>query len=118
MEGQRFVIGVYGTATVRAEEGATVWGALWLVPAAELATLDRMAGVEDGRSERTTRRIISPAGPRTEAMMYISSPAESAGVDVTGHMTEVIDGARENRLPPAYIKELQTWAEVKLRAVR
>jgi gamma-glutamylcyclotransferase (GGCT)/AIG2-like uncharacterized protein YtfP len=113
MEGHRFVLGAQGVATLKAEEGATVWGALWLVPAGELATLDRLAGVKEGRSERTTRRIISPAGPRAEAMVYVSALSGSADANAANHMAEVIEGALENRLPAIYIRELKTWVKAK-----
>ncbi len=114
LEDHRFVIGAHGVATVKPEKDAVVWGALWLVPAGELAVLDAFAGVVEGRAERTTRRIVSPAGPRTEAMMYVGSLPGSAGAKkVAGYMAEVIAGAEESRVPAAYLKELKTWAEPK-----
>ena len=113
LEGFRFVIGRQGVATVKPAEGCTVLGGLWLVPANALADLDSLAGVGAGRGERTTRRIISPAGPSTEAMMYISPSNGPAGVAAEGYMAGIIAGAEENRLPAAYIKELQTWAKAQ-----
>ncbi|MFA6289375.1 MAG: gamma-glutamylcyclotransferase family protein [Opitutaceae bacterium] len=113
LEGHRFVIGPQGLATIKPDKEATVWGALWLVPAGELAALDVFAGVPQGLSERTTRRIVSPAGPRTEAMMYVGQSAGAAGPSAAGYMASIIAGADENRLPAAYLKELQTWAKAK-----
>jgi len=113
LEGHRFVIGPQGLATVKPDKDATVWGALWLVPAGELAALDTLAGVPEGRSERTTRRIVSPAGPRTEAMMYVGPSAGAAGASAAGYLAGIIAGAEENKLPVAYLKELQTWVKAK-----
>ena len=113
IEGHRFVIGTHGLATIETAEDATVWGALWLVPASSLADLDALAGVTEGRAERTTRRIISPAGPRTEAMMYVSPSNGLAGESAGGYLAGIIEGAKENKLPAAYLKELQKWVKTK-----
>jgi hypothetical protein len=96
-----------GRANVRPEEGATVWGALWLVPAALLTSLDARA-TDD--FERATRRIVSPAGPRTEATLYLST---SAGREASALMQldALLTGARESRLPAAYINELKAWGK-------
>lgn len=105
MEGHRLGFTAGGTPTVRPESGATVWGALWLVPASMLATLDALA---DGQYERTTRRIVSPAGPRTEATVYL--PVESGtGAASPGLVKVLLAGAKENRLPGAYLAELRAW---------
>jgi gamma-glutamylcyclotransferase (GGCT)/AIG2-like uncharacterized protein YtfP len=102
LEGHRLVPNAAGRANLRTEAGATVWGALWLVPAALLPALDANAG---SGYERTTRRIVSPAGPCTEATLYVSTvPGESAPTLV--ELDTLLIGARENRLPAAYIKEL------------
>ena len=106
-------MGSRGVPSVQPDEGTTVWGALWLVPAAALEALDELAGVAVGCSERTTRRIVSPAGPRTEAMMYVGLAGRP---DVNGGdspMADIIEGAKQSRLPAAYIKELQAWAKPK-----
>lgn len=104
LEGHRLVFNAAGRANVRAEEGATVWGSLWLVPAALLPTLDAAAG--DGY-ERTTRRIVSPAGPRTEATMYLSAD-EATGAASDEQLKALLAGAKESRLPADYINELKT----------
>jgi gamma-glutamylcyclotransferase (GGCT)/AIG2-like uncharacterized protein YtfP len=114
LEGYRFVIGAQGVATVKVEKDAIVWGVLWLVPADELSSLDKFAGVTEGRGERTTKRIVSPAGPRTEAMMYVSLIDGPVGVSAEGYMAAIIDGAEGNRFPADYLKELKTWVRTKV----
>jgi gamma-glutamylcyclotransferase (GGCT)/AIG2-like uncharacterized protein YtfP len=115
LEDHRFVIGAHGLASVQAEAGATVWGSLWLVPAVTLAGLDDFAGVASGRSERTTRRVVSPAGPRTEAMLYVAAKP-GVGVPEENELAEVLAGAGESRLPAGYIKTLAAWARTPLPA--
>lgn len=103
LEGHRLVVTTVGRANVRAETGATVWGALWLVPAEKLPELD--ASAVDG-FERATRRIVSPAGPRTEATLYLSKGRTKAGATLA-RIEAMVAGAEENRLPASYIKELK-----------
>jgi len=102
LEGHRLVANAAGLANVRTEAGAVVWGSLWLVPGAMLPTLDAHAA--DGY-ERTTRRIVSPAGPCTEATLYLSLESEKPASSLI-HLDVLLKGARESRLPASYIKEL------------
>jgi gamma-glutamylcyclotransferase (GGCT)/AIG2-like uncharacterized protein YtfP len=103
LEGHRLVFDSSGRPNVRADSAGTVWGALWLVPAARLPELD--AGAGEGY-ERTTRRIVSPAGPRTEATLYLSAdPGE--GVPSPALLEALLAGAKESRLPAAYVQELK-----------
>ena len=106
LEDHRLVADAAGLANVRPEAGATVWGALWLVPGAMLPALD--ANAAEGY-ERTTRRIVSPAGPRTEATLYLSIAAEKPA-SLLAHLDVLLKGARESRLPASYIKELSQSA--------
>ncbi len=105
MEGHRLIFDAAGRASVRTAEGSVVWGALWLVPAAMLPVLDASAG--EG-FERTTRRIVSPAGPRTEATLYVAEIAESAEAAPTkDRLHALIEAAKENKLPPDYLAVLK-----------
>lgn len=113
LEGHRLVIDARGVASVRVEKGATVWGVLWFVPADELPSLDKFNGASGGGGERTTKRIVSPAGPRIEAMMYVSLLNGSAGVSAEGYLAGIIKGAVENRFPAEYLQELKAWAKLK-----
>lgn len=102
LEDHRLTAAGGGRANAVAAPGEVVWGALWLVPGAEMANLETVAGAG---YERTTRRIVSPAGPRTEATVYLSG--KSSGAEVLANVAELIEGAKENRLPAAYIEELK-----------
>ena len=110
LEDHRFVIGPRGLANVQTRKGEITWGVLWLVPAEALPALDALAGVGEGLCERTTRRIISPAGPRTEAMLYLMEQA-GEGVASADYLAEVLKGARESKLPATYLTELETWSK-------
>jgi len=106
MENHRLTFTADGRAGVRAETGATVWGALWLVPAAMLPILDEQAGEH---YERTTRRIVSPAGPRTEATFYL--PVDGGtGAPPPALIKILLAAAKENHLPATYVAELRALA--------
>lgn len=105
MEGHRLIFDAAGRVSLRIAEGAVVWGALWLVPAAMLPVLDAGAGEGFGR---TTRRIVSPAGPRTEATLYVAEIAESAEeVPAKEKLHALIEAAKENKLPADYLAVLK-----------
>jgi gamma-glutamylcyclotransferase (GGCT)/AIG2-like uncharacterized protein YtfP len=108
MEGHRLVFMSDGRINVCTDSRAEVWGALWLVPAALLPVLDQAAG--EGRV-RTTRRIISPAGPRTEATVYIVPENAMTGaatvVPTAVRLQAWLAAAKENRLPAAYVNEIK-----------
>jgi gamma-glutamylcyclotransferase (GGCT)/AIG2-like uncharacterized protein YtfP len=112
MEGHRLAFVADGRASVRAEAGAEVWGALWLVPAAMLPTLDAVAG--EG-FVRTTRRIVSPAGPRTEATVYVlpEDGMQTGAKPPAARVQALLAAAKENRLPAAYVNELRGLAGAK-----
>lgn len=109
LEDHRLIFNEAGRANVREEAGATVWGALWLVPASSLVELDATAAT--GGYVRTTRRIVSPAGPRTEATLYLAEQPCGEGAPAPGLTERLVEAAVENRLPAAYREELKAWAK-------
>ncbi|HSI09010.1 MAG: gamma-glutamylcyclotransferase family protein [Rariglobus sp.] len=114
MEGHRLIFDAAGRASVRTDAVAVVWGALWLVPAAMLPVLDASAG--EGFA-RTTRRIVSPAGPRTEATLYVAEIAERDEAAPTAErLHALIEAAKENKLPADYLAVLKgLGAQAKVR---
>lgn len=106
VEGHRLGFDANGEARLEPEMGEIVWGALWLLPSTSLPELDRAEGATDGRTERTTARIVSPAGPRAEAMVYVGK-ADGAGRPGPDGLKELLAGAKESRLPDAYVKALK-----------
>jgi hypothetical protein len=114
LEGHRLVFDGQGRASLRATEGSVVWGALWMVPASQLPALDANAGEN---FQRATRRIISPAGPRTEATVYVAEIGEGAETaPAFARLHTLIEAAKENKLPADYLAVLKgLGARPKLR---
>lgn len=104
-EGFRVSLSTDGRLTLAPAAGSATFGTLWMLPAEALPWLDRHFGVAPGFSRRTTARVASPAGPRTEAMIYLPAAA-ATGVDQVPTLAAVIAAARSIRLPAAYVAEL------------
>ena len=109
LEAHRPIIAWHGYASVLPDAAATVWGALWLVPAIGLPALDKFELVAEGLYERVTRRVVTPAGPRVETMLYVA-PRPDLGLPQPGYLEQVLAGAKENRLPAAYLRQLALLA--------
>jgi hypothetical protein len=105
LEEHRPVIAWHGYASVLPDTASTVWGVLWLVPASGLRALDEFEQVAGGLYERVTRRVVTPAGPRVEVMLYIA-PRPDLGLPQPRYLDEVLAGANENKLPAAYLRQL------------
>ncbi len=109
LEAHRPVIAWHGYASALPNAASTVWGVLWLVPAARLPALDAFEQVADGFYARLTRRVVTPAGPRVETMLYLA-PRADLGTPSAPYLAEVLAGARENKLPAAYLRQLARLA--------
>lgn len=105
MEDARIALMPDRRLTAQPLAGAAIWGTLWMLPAESLPWLDDHFGVAQGRAQRTTARVVSPAGPRTEAMVYLpagSAPAAQGAPDLAA----LVATARGLRFPAAYLAEL------------
>jgi gamma-glutamylcyclotransferase (GGCT)/AIG2-like uncharacterized protein YtfP len=110
LEGYRLAIAWHGHAAAQPDTNATVFGVLWLVPAASLPALDVDKQVSAGHFARTTVRVVTPAGPQVESMLYLP-PKSGLGAPQPGHLAEILAGAKENKLPPAYLKRIDRLAK-------
>jgi hypothetical protein len=104
-EGFRVALSADGRLTLAPATGAVAFGTLWMLPAEALPWLDTHFSVASGFAQRTTARVVSPAGPRTEAMIYLPAAAEG-GRDQGPALATVIAAARSIRLPAAYLTAL------------
>lgn len=106
LEDHRLDFDTRGYPTARPAAGETVWGALWLLPSTTLPDLDAGEGAATGLALRTTARVISPAGPRTEAMLYLSTDKKT-GSPAAELISRMLVGAANSRLPKAYVEKLR-----------
>lgn len=105
MEDFRIALAPDGRLTAHAASGSAIWGTLWMLPAECLPWLDDHFGVAQGLAQRTTARVVSPAGPRTEAMLYLPR-GKMTGANGLPDRPAVVAAARALRFPAAYLAEL------------
>ena len=94
-------------ADVLPAPGSAVWGVLWRVTGEHVAALDRYEGVARGQYRRANVRVQSPAGETVEAFAYVIRAPGEEGPTTEGYRAILLEGARERRLPPAWIRTLE-----------
>jgi gamma-glutamylcyclotransferase (GGCT)/AIG2-like uncharacterized protein YtfP len=83
-----------------------VWGALWELREADLDALDRL----EGGYERFDVMVSGERGPQCATTYASPLRAAPAGLD-RGYKQLVLDGAREQRLPPEWLTVLESLPE-------
>jgi gamma-glutamylcyclotransferase (GGCT)/AIG2-like uncharacterized protein YtfP len=94
-----------GAADLVAAPGECVWGALYELPAGALEGLDRKEGA--GFAYRMVEVEVDLAGELRTAVAYEVQRKEPDEVPPTADYARLLlAGARERRLPPAYVAAL------------
>jgi gamma-glutamylcyclotransferase len=95
-----------GKANIQPHEPSHVWGVLYIIPDADLGTLDRGEGA-GYRRVRMPVRMNDVDIP--DAWVYLASrPSNDAALrPYTWYKRFLVEGAREHFLPPDYIAKLE-----------
>ncbi len=94
-----------GVADIVPEPDAEVWGALYEVDEACLATLDEYEGVP--RSYRREMiRVLDDSRVEQEAVVYIANQT-GAFAPSREYLALIIEGARDHGLPEEYIRAIE-----------
>ena len=96
-----------GKANLRAEDGATVWGALYELNPTHWKFLD---ACEPGYTRLTVQAELWCAAP-AEAQTYRSPLLTDEPVPFASYKQLLVDGAREHGLPDEWIRFLLTLPE-------
>ena len=104
LENWAWRIGGRGYATVSPSPGHHVWGAIWNVSDADLASLDRYEGVAGGHYRREFVTVMAQNQP-VELLLYIEN-YEDHGSPRPDYLERIIAGARWFDLPQAWIANL------------
>lgn len=107
LQGWRWLIMKRGYATIAPEPGAKVYGCLWDLSEEDERILDRYEGVAQGVYRKQKITVETPKGPQP-AMAYVATDA-SPGKPARGYFDIIMDGANDQKLPAAYVTELQRW---------
>ena len=94
-----------GKANVEQHEGSQVWGVLYSVTDADLATLDE----GEVGYHRVKLPVTTPDGTRHDAWVYLASrPNNNTGMrPYTWYKRFLVEGAHEHNLPAEYIASLE-----------
>jgi len=95
-----------GKANVEPHDGGQVWGVLYTIPDADLATLDRGEGTGYHRARMPVR---INGNEMTEAWVYLASrPSnDTSPRPYSWYKRFLVEGAREHSLPAQYIATLE-----------
>jgi gamma-glutamylcyclotransferase (GGCT)/AIG2-like uncharacterized protein YtfP len=99
--GWRLLINERGVATIIRDAEGEVHGVLWRLGDVDLATLDRLEGVTEGRYDRLTVGVVTAPGATVQAQVYVD-PRCTPGPARHGYRERLISGAVEHGLPDAY----------------
>lgn len=95
-----------GTANVFPASGQEVWGIVYDVNDADLATLD---GFEDGyRREVLSFLPRDNGGPPVHALVYLAEIEKNVPPSNTEYRRLIVEGARHWDLPASYVSRLET----------
>ncbi|MEZ5924874.1 MAG: gamma-glutamylcyclotransferase family protein [Hyphomicrobiaceae bacterium] len=107
--GWRFMITTRGTANIRPEPNARLYGTLWKCQPRHLAMLDRYEAVRHRLYRRRTVIVQCDNGTVRHALAYVSSLHHEGVARIEYLTTAVLPGARAFRLPETYVEEIESW---------
>ena len=113
----RFVIMEPGFANVLRDGRHAVHGVLWKLPFADLPALDRYEDVHLGLYRKEVRAVSSANGAVVAAMLYVGATPARAD-PAPGYLENILDSATRWRMPPRYIRHLESMLAVADREPR
>ena len=109
----RFHLYSRGYASVMKQEGANVWGGVWKISDAHLASLDSYEGVSSNCYYRDSIPVFLADGAEeaVECQVYFGSDTEDGTKEGRpNYVDDILAGARDCNLPEEYVREvLQPW---------
>ncbi len=115
LTGWRFIVGRDGFASLVRQPGSRVHGVVWRLSARDVAAINAYENVQSGlylrRSLPVRLRLSAPA------LVYIGRRG-GRGTPRPGYMHQVLEAARDWRLPQPYIRSIARWAPSRWRGAR
>lgn len=109
VEGYRFLINSRGSANIVPDTASTVYGGIYLMTDADIASLDRHEGVALGSYGKKTLTAVAIAnGEAFKSLVYIA-PCIECGPPGAGYLERVLEGARDCGLPDLYVRFLKSF---------
>lgn len=105
----RWIINSAGYATVIPSPGHTVYGVLWELTPAHLATLDEYEGLPEDIYWRTEIMVDSLTEQKPLRAIIYFARSEKLGQPVPDYTEHIIRTAKDFVFPESYIRELGQW---------
>ena len=99
--------GERGVANIEPLSGARVWGAVYLLTAADCVRLDRSEGVHFGTYRRIDVEVRREDGSSRTAFTYCSSRTRADRKPSARYLGLMVEGARQRGLPDEYVRWLE-----------
>lgn len=116
LDGWRFLIMKEGWATIARNSGSQVWGLVWLLSEADVASLDEFEGVAEGLYQRRKLRVPDQAPGRRSLEVYLGRSSER-GVPVPGYIPEIVGNLSSLGAPEGYVREIEMWDRLEAAAL-
>ena len=104
LQDHKLLITEDGYATIVADQGGRVMGALWNLTAQDERALDDYEGIASGLYRRQFARVDS-GGSQVEALIYVAASTRP-GRPRPGYLELVVAAGRRLGLPEEYVAEL------------
>ncbi len=101
--------GERGVANLEPAAERCVWGALYLLTAADCERLDRSEGVPFGAYRRVTVEVRQEDGEHCTAFTYCSASTRTDRKPSARYLRLVVEGARQHGLPDEYVRWLERF---------
>ncbi len=115
LPGWRFIISSDGFASLVRQPGSRVHGVLWRLSTRDVAAINAYENVQSGLYVR--RRLPVRLQTSATALVYIAR-RQGTGTPRPGYLDQVVEAARDWKLPQSYIRSLARWAPSRWRGAR
>jgi len=111
LEGYRFFINERGYANIVPDLGSRVYGGIYRMTDADIASLDQWEGVATGCYEKETVTVTTTEnGEEFDGLVYID-PRIEPGSPREGYLEKILQGAQDCGLPSDYIRFLMSFGD-------
>jgi gamma-glutamylcyclotransferase len=98
---------MHGGCHLEAAPGQTLYGVLWEITDEELAKLDKLTRVEQGRYVQKQTTVVDEDGKSYAAVAHSIKNPKGKSRPSKDYMDHMIKGAKEHNFPTAYVDLLE-----------
>jgi len=100
---------MYGGCHLEADPGNTLYGVLYEITNDELAKLDKLTRVDQGRYEKKYLAVLDESGKSYDAVAHSIKNPKGKSLPSKDYLDHMIKGAKEHSFPNFYIAQLEKF---------